>query len=66
MALVNATEAWSINHDIRRIKLPLSLKTRAQLNSLKAAGFNIEGELKDKLYINGQYFNKYVMAKLLI
>ena len=32
----------------------------------KAAGFNIEGELKDKLYINGQYFNKYVMAKLLI
>ena len=46
-------------------KLPLSLKTRA-VELFKAAGFNIEGELKDKLYINGQYFNKYVMAKLLI
>ena len=65
MALVNATEAWSINHDIRRIEASV-VPENARAVELFKAGFNIEGELKDKLYINGQYFNKYVMAKLLI
>ena len=65
MALVNATEAWSINHDIRRIEASV-VPENARAVELFKGGFNIEGELKDKLYINGQYFNKYVMAKLLI
>ena len=64
MALVNATEAWSINHDIRRIEASVVPENARAVELFK--GFNIEGELKDKLYINGQYFNKYVMAKLLI
>ena len=66
MALVNATEAWSINHDVRRIEASVVPENARAVELFKAAGFNIEGELKDKLYINGQYFNKYVMAKLLI
>ncbi|WP_248498817.1 GNAT family N-acetyltransferase [Staphylococcus haemolyticus] len=66
IALVNATEAWSINHDIRRIEASVVPENARAVELFKAAGFNIEGELNDKLYINGQYFNKYVMAKLLI
>ncbi|PTF10074.1 GNAT family N-acetyltransferase, partial [Staphylococcus devriesei] len=32
----------------------------------KGANFNIEGELKDKLFIDGTYYSQYIMAKLLI
>ena len=31
----------------------------------KGMGFQIEGELKDKLFINQKYYNEYVMAKIL-
>lgn len=66
MALVNTAEAWSINHEIRRIEASVVPENDRAIELFKSAGFNIEGELKDKLFINGQYYNKYVMAKLLL
>ncbi|MDT3984434.1 GNAT family N-acetyltransferase, partial [Staphylococcus ureilyticus] len=32
----------------------------------KSANYQVEGELKDKLFIDHRYYNKYIMAKLLI
>lgn len=42
MALVNATEAWSINHDIRRIEASVVPENARAVELFKAAGFNIE------------------------
>lgn len=66
LALINAVEAWAINHDIKRLEASIVPENDRAVELFKGAGFNIEGELKDKLYIDGKYYNKYVMAKLLI
>ena len=63
--LINAIEAWSLNHNIRRIEATVVPENDGAVNLFKSAGFQIEGELKDKLYINNKYFNEYVMAKIL-
>ena len=66
LALINAVEAWSINHNIRRIEASVVPENARAVELFKGANFNIEGELKDKLFINGTYYSQYVMAKLLI
>ena len=66
LALINAVEAWALNHNIKRLQASVVPENTNALMLLKGAGFNIEGELKNKLLINNQYFNKYIMAKLLL
>ena len=66
LALINAVEAWALNHNIKRLQASVVPENTHALMLLKGAGFNIEGELKNKLLINNQYFNKYIMAKLLL
>ena len=66
LALINAVEAWALNHNIKRLQASVVPENTHALMLLKDAGFNIEGELKNKLLINNQYFNKYIMAKLLL
>lgn len=61
--MINAIEAWSLNHNIRRIEATVVPENDGAVNLFKSAGFQIEGELKDKLYINNKYYNEYVMAK---
>ncbi|WAE41446.1 GNAT family N-acetyltransferase [Staphylococcus pasteuri] len=64
-ALINAIEAWSLNHNIRRIEATVVSENDSAVNLFKSTGFQIEGELKDKLFINNKYYNEYVMAKIL-
>lgn len=64
-ALINSIEAWSLNHNIRRIEATVVTENSRAIELFKGTGFTIEGELKDKLFINGRYFNEYVMAKIL-
>ena len=64
-ALINAIESWSLNHKIRRIEATVVTENGRAVELFKGTGFQIEGELKDKLYINGRYYNEYVMAKIL-
>ena len=61
---VNAIEAWSLNHKIRRIEATVVTENGRAVELFKGTGFQIEGELKDK-HINGHYYNEYVMAKIL-
>ena len=64
-ALINAIEAWSLNHKIRRIEATVVTENGRAVELFKGTGFQIEGELKDKLYINEHYYNEYVKAKIL-
>ena len=50
-ALINAIEAWSLNHKIRRIEATVVTENGRAVELFKGTGFQIEGELKDKLYI---------------
>lgn len=65
-SLINAVEAWSLNHDIRRIEVLVVPENETAVSLFKAANYQIEGELRDKLYIDGRYYNKYILAKLLL
>ena len=64
-ALINSIEAWSLNHNIRRIEATVVTENSRAIELFKGTGFTIEGELKDKLFINQKYYNEYVMAKIL-
>ena len=64
-ALINRIEAWALNHHIRRIEATVVTENINAIELFKGMGFQIEGELKDKLFINQKYYNEYVMAKIL-
>ncbi|WP_145578854.1 GNAT family N-acetyltransferase [Staphylococcus xylosus] len=64
-SLINSVDAWCLNHNIRRIEAIVVPENTTAVELFKTAGYQIEGELRDKLYIDGRYYNKYVMAKLL-
>ena len=65
-ALINAVEAWCLNHDIRRIEVAVVTENTTALEMFKSTGYQIEGELKDKLFIDDRYYNQYILAKLLL
>ena len=46
LALINAVEAWALNHNIKRLQASVVPENTHALMLLKGAGFNIEGELK--------------------
>ena len=46
LALINAVEAWALNHNIKRLQASVVPENTNALMLLKGAGFNIEGELK--------------------
>ena len=64
-ALINRIEAWAFNHHLRRIAATVATENTNAIELFKGMGFQIEGELKDKLFINQKYYNEYVMAKIL-
>lgn len=64
-ALINRIEAWALNYHIRRIEATVVTENINAIELFKGMGFQIEGELKDKLFINQKYYNEYVMAKIL-
>ncbi|RIN21814.1 GNAT family N-acetyltransferase [Staphylococcus succinus] len=65
-ALINSIEAWCLNHEIRRIEVSVVPENATAVDLFKYAGYQLEGELRDKLYIDGRYYNKYVLSKLLL
>ncbi|WP_251518852.1 MULTISPECIES: GNAT family N-acetyltransferase [Staphylococcus] len=65
-SLINSVEAWCVNHEIHRIEVIIVPENASALDLFKSSNYQIEGELRDKLYINGQYYNQYVLSKLLL
>lgn len=64
-SLLNAVDAWALNHGIRRLEALVVPQNDHAVELFKSAGYQIEGEMRDKLKIDNQYYNEYVMAKLL-
>lgn len=65
-SLINSVETWCLNRHIRRIEISVVPQNTTAVTLFKNAGYQIEGELRDKLYIDHKYYNKYVMSKLLL
>ncbi|HEA2736586.1 TPA: GNAT family N-acetyltransferase [Staphylococcus aureus] len=64
-ALLDAIMAWCLNNQIHRIEANVPLNNQPALELFKSADFQIEGVLKDKLLIDGKYYDDYMMAKIL-
>lgn len=64
-SLIHSVEAWCLNRKIRRIEACIVPENQHALELFKSSGFNIEGELRDKLLIDGKYYNQYILSKLL-
>ncbi|RIN79812.1 GNAT family N-acetyltransferase [Staphylococcus simulans] len=64
-SLLNAVDAWAYNHDIRRLEALVVPQNEHAVDLFKSAGYQIEGEMRDKLKIDNKYYSEYVMAKLL-
>ncbi|HCD3764837.1 TPA: GNAT family N-acetyltransferase [Staphylococcus aureus] len=64
-ALLDAIMAWCLNNQIHRIEANVPLNNQPALELFKSADFQIEGVLKDKLFIDGKYYDDYMMAKIL-
>lgn len=54
-----------LNNQIHRIEANVPLNNQPALELFKSADFQIEGVLKDKLFIDGKYYDDYMMAKIL-
>ena len=64
-SLLNAVDAWALNHGIRRLEALVVPQNDHAVELFKSANYQVEGEMRDKLKIDNQYYNEYVMAKLL-
>ncbi|MBO1198833.1 GNAT family N-acetyltransferase [Staphylococcus simiae] len=63
-ALMDEIMAWSLNNNIHRIEATVPIDNQSALDLFKSSDFQIEGVLQDTLFINGKYFNEYMMAKI--
>ena len=58
-------DAWAYNHSIRRLEALVVPENETAVDLFKSAGYQIEGEMRDKLKIDNKFYSEYVMAKLL-
>lgn len=63
--LFERLEEWAINRNISRLELGLMDRNIPALLLYKKMGFELEGVKKDAFYVNGNYVNEYMMAKIL-
>ena len=63
--LIGAIMAWCLNNQIHRIEQMYPLNNQPALEAFKSADFQIEGVLKDKLFIDVKILDDYMMAKIL-
>jgi RimJ/RimL family protein N-acetyltransferase len=58
-------DSWAMEASLHRLELSVVSKNERALALYKKAGFEIEGVKKDSLFIDGNYHDEYIMAKLL-
>ncbi len=56
--------AWCLNNQIHRIEANVPLNNQPALELLKVPIFKSR-RFKDKLFIDGKYYDDYMMAKIL-
>ncbi|TYS52121.1 GNAT family N-acetyltransferase [Bacillus infantis] len=64
-SLFQKLDNWAKEASLHRLELSVVSKNERALALYKKAGFEIEGVKKDSLFIDGNYHDEYIMAKLL-
>ena len=64
-SLMDQLEKWARERAIKRIELGLMAKNIPALILYKKRGFTLEGVKKSMFYVNGEYIDEYIMAKIL-
>ena len=65
MALINYTIDYCKMNSIKKIELTVRVDNERALKLYKKFGFEIEGEVKNFIYLNGNYYNCFFMGLLL-
>lgn len=60
-----AMEDWARNPGILRLELTVMTHNHAAVALYQKHGFEIEGTMRRIMFIDGDYIDEYVMAKLL-
>ena len=63
--LINHTIEYCKLNSIKKIELEVRIDNERAIKLYKKFGFEIEGEIKKSVYLNGNYYNCYFMGLLL-
>lgn len=63
--LFEAMEAWARAWGARRLELSVMAHNERAIALYNRMGFTIEGRMRDSLYVDGQYVDEFLMAKIL-
>ncbi|EKU48615.1 GNAT family N-acetyltransferase [Staphylococcus massiliensis] len=63
--LINECEAWCKANNLTRIELTVVKENTPAIQLYERAGYEVEGELRQSLKINGTFHNELVMSKIL-
>ncbi|WP_081658159.1 GNAT family N-acetyltransferase [Pontibacillus halophilus] len=64
-ALLSYVEDWAVSHMITRLELHVVTANEPAIKLYNQRGFEIEGTIRNSLYIDGHYYDEYIMAKQL-
>ncbi|MFC0561686.1 GNAT family N-acetyltransferase [Halalkalibacter alkalisediminis] len=64
-SLFQRLEEWAINSNISRLELTVVTQNEAGIALYKKSGFEIEGIKRKSLMIDDEFYNEYLMSKLL-
>ena len=64
-AMFEAMEAWALASDIVRLELSVMTHNERGIALYKKQGYEIEGTKKASIFVNGDYVDEYLMAKIL-
>ncbi|KHE73212.1 GNAT family N-acetyltransferase [Halobacillus sp. BBL2006] len=57
-------DEWAVEHHIHRLELTVMVHNEPAKKLYEKAGFAIEGTKKDSLFVNGDWVDEYLMAKV--
>ncbi|MBM7095125.1 GNAT family N-acetyltransferase [Bacillus sp. H-16] len=63
--LFQEVEKWARDNHVSRLELTAVTENEAGVALYKKSGFKVEGMKRQTLFINGEYFDEYVMGKVL-
>ncbi|RNA66894.1 GNAT family N-acetyltransferase [Alteribacter keqinensis] len=63
--LFQEVEKWARDNNVSRLELTAVTENKAGVALYKKSGFDVEGMKRQTLLINGEYYDEYVMGKVL-
>lgn len=63
--LLQETEAWAVRRQLHRLELTVVTENEPAYRLYEKFGFRVEGKKEHTLYFNGNYYDEFMMAKIL-